>query len=119
MLRLVHPAPEGQGPVTSKRRRSTSLRLTPDEVRHLAASLQNLRRAFGTWSCLADAMGIRESLLSMAGSPRKGKGGSPALALRAAKVSGTSVEAILAGTLTAAGRCGACGSRLGQGRATG
>ncbi len=118
MLRLVHPAPEGQGPVTSKRRRSTSLRLTPDEVRHLAASLQNLRRAFGTWSCLADAMGIRESLLSMAGSPRKGKGGSPALALRAAKVAGMSVEAVLSGKLTAAGQCEACGARIGQGRVT-
>ena len=118
MLRLVHPPREGQGPVTSKRRKSHALRLTPDEVRHLAASLQNLRRAFGTWACLAEAMGIRESLLSAAGSPRKGKGGSPALALRAAKVSGMSVEAVLSGKLTAAGQCEACGARLGQGRAT-
>ena len=118
MLRLVHPAPEGQGPDTPKRRRSSSLRLTADEVRHLAASLQNLRRAFGTWACLADAMGVRVKLIELAARHRNPKG-SPALALRAAKVSGMSVEAILAGTLTAMGRCEACGSRIGQGRVTG
>ena len=120
MLRLVHPAPEGQGPRTPKGRRAcaAALSLTPDERRHLAAALHNLRRAFGTWACLADARGVRVKLIELAARHRNPKG-SPAVALRAAKVSGTSVEAILAGTLTAAGRCGACGSRIGQGRATG
>lgn len=114
MLRLVHPAPEGQGPRTPKWRRSPALLLTPDERRHLAAALQNLRRAFGTWACLADAMGVNLTMLRRASTPRK-PNGSPGLALVAARVGGMSVEGVLSGTLTAAGRCEACGSRIGHG----
>ncbi|MEO5731901.1 MAG: hypothetical protein ABI134_29680 [Byssovorax sp.] len=44
--------------------------------------------------------------------------GSPAVALRAARAGGMSVEAVLGGKLTPAGQCEAFGSRLGQGRAT-
>jgi hypothetical protein len=114
MLRLVHPAPEGQGRGAPARRRRSALSLTQDERRHLAAALQNLRRAFGTWACLADAMGVDEQRVKKAGTHHK-PSGSPALALRTAKVSGMSVEMVLGGKLTAAGRCGACGSRLGHG----
>ena len=116
MLRLVHPAPEGQGPRTRRGRHSTALFLTPDERRHLAAALHNLRRAFGTWACLADAMGVREELIKKAGSTHRSNTGSPALALVVARTAGMSVEAILGGTLTAAGRCGTCGHRVGDGR---
>ena len=112
MLRLVHPAPAGQGTGTPKRRRRSALSLTPDERRHLAAALHNLRRAFGTWACLADAMGMREELVKKGGAQR----GSPALALAAARTAGVSVEAILGGTLSAAGRCATCGHRTGDGR---
>jgi hypothetical protein len=117
MLRLVHPAPAGQGPVTPKGRHSAALRLTEPERRHLAIALQNLRLGFGTWACLADAMGVREEMLKKAGVPHNNKGGSPALALVVARIAGTSVEAILSGTLSAAGRCHACGHRLGHGTA--
>ena len=114
MLRLVHPAPEGQGPRTRKGRKSAALLLSREESIHLRAALRNLARAFGTWDCLADALGFSTPTLHNAASSRSPKA-SPALALRVAKVSGMSVEAILSGTLTAAGRCEACGSRIGHG----
>ena len=111
MLRLVPPPSEGKGSRTPKRRRRRDVHsLTRDEQRHLRAALQNLRRAFGSWPCLADAMGV--SLSTLAGS----KAGSPGLALRAARASGMSVEAILSGTVSAAGRCSTCGHRIGDGR---
>ena len=118
MLRLVHPAPEGQGSRTRKGRHAAAVLLSPDERRHLAAALHNLRRAFGSWSCLADAMGVRVNMLTRAGSSRT-PNGSPGLALLAARTGGMSVEAVITGTLTAAGRCEACGSRIGQGRVAG
>jgi hypothetical protein len=61
-------------------------------------------------------MGVREALLVKAGANgRKGKG-SPALALVAARTAGMSVEAVLSGKLNAAGKCEACGSRIGATR---
>jgi hypothetical protein len=59
-------------------------------------------------------MGVREGTLTHAGGA--GTKAGPALALRAAKIAGTSVEAILTGKLTAAGRCPSCGHRAGDGR---
>jgi hypothetical protein len=119
MLRLVHPKAEGQGPRTPKgrRRASPGLSLTPDERRHLAAALHNLRRAFGTWACLADAMRVRIEVVKR-GAHRRNPKATPALALLVARTAGMSMETVLSGKLTAAGQCAACGSRLGQGRAT-
>ncbi len=110
MLRLVPPPSEGKGSRTPKRRRREVHSLTHDEKRHLRAALQNLRRAYGTWACLAEVMGVsRNALVS-------NYEGSPGLALRAARAGGMSVEAVLSGTLSAAGRCEACGHRIGDGR---
>ncbi len=115
MLRLVHPAPSGQAPARPRKGlRSPALSLTTDEKRHLRTSLHNLRRAFGTWACLADAIGVRPNALLSAARARNPQG-SPAIALRAARVGGMSVEAVLSGALSTAGRCEACGSRLGHG----
>ena len=117
MLRLVHPAPEGQGPRTPKGRRSAPcLSLSGDERRHLRAALHNLRRAYGTWACLADAMGVALPTLVRASRERNPQG-SPAVALQAARAGSMSVEAVLGGKLTAAGQCESCGSRLGHGAA--
>lgn len=110
MLRLVPPPSEGKGSRTPKRRRRDVHSLTHDERRHLRAALQNLRLAFGSWSCLADVMGV--SLRALVSREH----GSPGLALRAARAGGMSVEAVLGGTLSAAGRCETCGHRLGDGR---
>ena len=115
MLRLVHPAPAGQATSAPKGRRfSPCFSLTPDERRHLRTALHNLRRAFGTWDCLADAMGVKINAISRA-SREKNPMGSPALALRAARVGGMSMEAVLSGSLSSAGRCESCGSRIGHG----
>ncbi len=115
-LRLV--VPPGQAPARPPRgRHARALFLTPDECRHLATSLHNLRRAFGTWACLADAMGVREALLVRAAANDRNGRGSPALALVVARVAGMSVEAVLSGTLSAAGKCEACGSRIGAAHA--
>ena len=115
MLRLVHPAPSGQASARPhKGRFSPIFSLTADERRHLRAALHNLRRAFGTWDCLADAMGTGIQAIARAARERNPLG-SPALALRVAKVGGMSVEAVLSGTLNAAGRCETCGSRIGHG----
>ena len=107
MLRLVHPAPKGQETPRRQRRRDIHS-LTKDERRHLRAALLNLRRAYGSWACLADAMGQSIHTLQSTAS------GSPGLALRAARAGGMSVEAVLSGKLSPAGRCEACGSRLGD-----
>jgi hypothetical protein len=117
MLRLVHPAPAGQeGTRPPKGRRSPGFSLTTDERRHLAAALQNLRRAYGTWACLVEVTGVGIQAL-MRAAREKNPIGSPALALLAARAGGMSVEAVISGTLSAVGKCEACGSRLGHGMA--
>ncbi|MFT3768513.1 MAG: transcriptional regulator [Minicystis sp.] len=112
MLRLVHPAPAGQGtdpPARRKGARAPSLSLTPDEARHVRAALHNARRAFGSWGCLAAVVGCGVNSLKQS---RPGL----ALAVRVAQAAGVSVEAMLSGALTAAGRCPTCGHRAGDGR---
>ena len=108
MLRLVHPPPEG-GQATRSPRRLSHNSLTPDERRHLRQALKNLRLRFGTWSCLAEVMGVPEGSLVNAASSKRGLG-SPGLALRAARAAGSTVEAVLAGKLTPAGVCPTCGA---------
>lgn len=95
-----------------------ALSLTPEEKRHLRASLQNLRRAFGTWACLADAMRLPMQVVRAAGGSCANRG-SIALAYRAAQTAGISLESILTGKLNEAGRCPTCGSRIGEGRVVG
>ena len=106
MLRIVHPAREGQG--TRPPRRPSPNALTHDERRNLCQALKNLRLRFGSWSCLAEVMDISEATLSSAATGR-GRG-SPGLALRAARAAGSTVEAILSGKLTPAGSCPLCGA---------
>ena len=114
MLRLVHPAPAGQGPDAPRRRRLPVASLSTDEKRHLRTALHNLRRSFGTWACLADAIGVKVNTLLTAARERNPVG-SPGIAIRAARAGGVSVESILTGAITAAGRCDACGHRIGHG----
>ncbi len=119
MLILVHPAREGQEP--PKRRkgcRSSALSLTPDEMRHLRATLRGLARSFGSWANLANAMGVKlGTLTDAATAPRYRASGT--LAIRAARIGGMTVEAVLSGTLADAGRCQTCGARVGGDRAKG
>ncbi len=120
MLILVHPAPKGQDPPAARRkgRHAPALSLTPDEVRHLRATLRGLARTFGSWAKLAKAMGVNlGTLTDAATAPRYRPSGT--LAIRAARVGGMTVEAVLSGTLADAGRCQTCGARVGGDRAKG
>jgi hypothetical protein len=118
MLRLVHPAREGQDPLARppKGRCPAVLRLTPEEGRHVRAALVNVARAYGGVAVLASVIGVPPQTLWRLTGP-KGQPPSAILAIRLAKAAGMSTEAILTGQLSPAGRCQACGSRIGEGRA--
>jgi hypothetical protein len=112
MLRLVHPPIGGKEPVHSpKGRRSPALRLTDVEAMRLRAALRNLRALYGTWSCLAEAMGglNPESLQNIAGGR---KHPSPAIALAAARAAGSSIDALLRAPADAS-VCPTCGQKRG------
>jgi hypothetical protein len=111
MLRLVHPAPEGQPTDPPARRRghkAPALFIADEEARHLRATIKNTGRAYGSVACLAAAIGVKPGVLSSKRRP------SAALALAVARAAGMTVEAVLGGKLSAAGRCAACGSRVGD-----
>lgn len=100
---LSHLFPSGQQPPRRKGSRSA---LTAEEARHLRASLRNLRVAFGSYACLADAMGVSlPGLMHVVDGRKRGSG---TLAWKAAKASGIPVEKLLTGALTEAGRCPLC-----------
>src|SRR5436305_1258046 len=113
MLTLVHPAPKGQDPPVRRRKcaHSPLLSLTPDEARHLRASIRNVARAYGSLACLAAVLGVNASALT-----RKHKHPSPGLALAVARAAGMTLEAVIGGKLSAAGSCPTCGHRAGTGR---
>jgi hypothetical protein len=106
MLRIVRPNDAGQEkrpPKNSKPCRS----LTDAERKQLRVLLRNLHRHFGSWPCLAEAMGVRwRALSSIASGKRRG---SPGILLRAARIAGLPVERVLSGKLDLAGRCPTCG----------
>lgn len=121
MLRIVHPAREGQPtdpPVRRKGARAAVYSLTPDESRHLRASIQNAARAYGGVDCLAAAMGVPRGTLYQANRQTNRRRASVALALLVARAAGMSLEAVISGKLSPAGQCKACGARAGAGRAT-
>jgi ABC-type polysaccharide/polyol phosphate transport system ATPase subunit len=80
--------------------------LTPEEQRKVRQAIRNLRDAFGTWACLADAMGMPVKSLGHAMNARLGL--SPAVVLRAMRASGLTLDDLL-GAPAPAERCRACG----------
>src|SRR5262245_12891316 len=110
-LRLVHPAPGGNGDRTPPPRRPkrVSLTLTPEEDQHLRAFLSTLRTQFGSWPCVAEVTGLaRNHLINVAtGTVHP----SPGVALRAARVAGVPVESVLSGKVQLAGYCPTCGAK--------
>ncbi len=116
MIRLVHPAPVGQDP--PKRRKghhAPALSLTDEEARRVRVALKNLRRSFGSWACLATAMGVPEDTLTSVAYERKHRP-TGTFAVRLAKAAGVSVESVLAGTIASVETCPTCGHRPGTGR---
>src|SRR5262245_29453622 len=93
MLRIVHPPRGGKEPVHSKKGRSPSLMLTDAESLRLRAAVKHLHGLFGSWACLADAMGVKPATLhKIAG----GRRGSAAIVLAASRAAGMTVERMLA-----------------------
>jgi hypothetical protein len=99
------PPDGGQGERVPTRRRPC-LSLTPTQRKRLRAALRNLRKAYGSWSCLAEVMGM--AVDSLKGIAYGRDSGSPGTAQRAAKAAGIPVEQLLGG-LAAADRCPTCG----------
>ena len=106
-LHLVKP--EGPKPARPKGapRHEASV-LTPEEERKARQAIRNLKNAFGTWACLAKAMGMPEkSLITAVQGERYGL--SPAVLLRAMRASGLTLDDML-GNPALAGRCRSCGA---------
>ncbi|MCC6553004.1 MAG: transcriptional regulator [Polyangiaceae bacterium] len=114
MLTLVRPAPAGQegGDPPARRPRSPALRLTDVEAMRLRAALRNLRALYGSWSCLADVMGLSEKSLKHIVAGRRA---SPATALLVARAAGATLTRVI-GAPTAADRCPTCGACRGGDR---
>jgi len=106
MLRLIKP----DGPRPARRKgvlRHEASVLTSDEERKARQAIRNMKDAFGTWACLAEAMGMPEkSLITAVQGARYGL--SPAVLLRAMRASGLTLDDML-GAPAVAGRCRACG----------
>jgi hypothetical protein len=118
-LRLVRP-PGQQGTDPPKRRYSsrTGLSLSNQEIQHLRVAIKNAARAYGGFDVLASVTGLSADTLRHAASCKRHRAGA-ALALAIARASGLTMEGVLTGQLTMAGRCKACGSSLGQRAAAG
>ncbi|MRG94273.1 transcriptional regulator [Polyangium spumosum] len=110
-LRLVHPAPQGQGTDPPRGRKSDLLSLTDDQNDRLRAAIKHLRGAYGTYACLATVVGVRKGLLvNVATGVHRG---SHALAFHVARAGGVSVEQILTPGVADASRCALCGRKRG------
>lgn len=102
----LRPA-KGQGTAPPTVRPRATVSLTDAEALRLRAALRSMRGLFGTWACLADAMGVKlKTLQAFLYSDRQGA--SPGLALAAARAAGTTVDALV-GAPRDAGRCPHCG----------
>jgi hypothetical protein len=113
MLRLVHPAPQGQHPPARKKGdRSPALSLSVEETRHLRAAVSALARNMGGFAVAAVVVGVSIQTLHAVMNPKRRP--HPGIALRVARASGMSVEAVLGGCLSPMGRCPTCGSRVGD-----
>ena len=111
MLRLVHPAPAGQAlDAPRKKKRHQIPPLTPEESGRLRSAVRNLYKLFGSsWSCLAAVLDVSSAGLESIARARNR--GSAAVALRVARVTGISTEALLSG-LSDAGKCSSCGKKM-------
>lgn len=110
-LRLV-----GNEPPKPRRRKGDRVvrdLFSPDEHKRGAQALRNLKDAFGSWPCLADAMNVDVNTLHAA---NRKKHISATLLYAASKASGLSIEDLLANPAPA-NRCKVCG-RVGYARAS-
>lgn len=115
MLRLVHPAREGQDPPARRKGyKPAALTLTAEECQRVRAALRNAARAYGGRDVLATALGLPRETLHGYGVRSRTISGT--FVIRLAKAMGVSVESILSGAMADASRCATCGHRPGTGR---
>lgn len=102
-LRLVRDAPP-----KPKRRKHARTRLLSDiEERRFRAAMRGLQGAFGSWACLADAMGVKTVTIEQMRSGRTHVSGD--MIVRAMRASGLTLADLL-GAPKLAGTCRACGA---------
>jgi hypothetical protein len=77
----------------------------------MRTALRNARAAFGTWACLADAMGIGKGALADAVNNRNHI--SPEMVIRFAAATGMSVDVLLHPSIAATDQCPSCGATRG------
>ncbi|MDC0745353.1 transcriptional regulator [Polyangium mundeleinium] len=108
MLRLVHPAPRGQGTRPPKGRKSPSLLPTSEERKRIRATIRNVARAYGGLDVLAAVVGVHRTTLI-----RAAESTSYAVAVLLARAAGIPVEQVLAGRPHVVGACALCGRKGG------
>ena len=104
-LRLVKPA-EPKPPRRKGQRPPSPF--SPDEQARLRVALRNARALFGTWSCLADAMHVREKPIQGVAAARRRV--SADLAIRLARALGKPLESLYRAPSDAS-TCPTCGAR--------
>ncbi|TKD06342.1 hypothetical protein [Polyangium fumosum] len=108
MLRLVHPAPRGQGTRPPKSGKSPTLTPSADERAHMRAAERNIARAYGGRAVLASVMGVSVKILA-----RIPHETSYAVAVLLARAGSITVEQVLSGRPHVAGACALCGRKGG------
>ena len=105
-LRLVRDEPP-KPPMRRKKWQPPPPVLTPEEETRFRAAMRNLQGAFGSWPCLAKAMGVKPKSVTSMMRGRCHVSGE--MIVRAMKASGIrSLDELLGGPV-AADRCRACG----------
>ena len=101
-LCLVRPAEPSKARAKPRRKRPV---FSAAQELQLRLTMRNAARAFGTWSCLADAMGVSRAALKHA---MRRRAVSPEIAVRLAFATGISLDALLRTGVVVAGRCPSC-----------
>lgn len=106
MFDLSWPSEAGQenDPFISaprKRRRSDALKLSTDEVRAVRVAVRKLKRAFGSFACLAVQTEIPAATLRRIANP-KGIAPTGTFAIRLAAVAKVPVEVLIGGKMVVA-----------------
>ncbi|UQA55445.1 transcriptional regulator [Polyangium aurulentum] len=106
MLRVVHPAPRGQGTRPPAGHKSPRLYPTRDERRRIRAVERNIARAYGGRDVLASVMGVSPDTLN-----NIRRGTSYGIAVLLARAGGIPIEQVLSGRPHVAGACALCGRK--------
>ncbi|MDI1481460.1 transcriptional regulator [Polyangium sp. y55x31] len=107
-LTLIRPSHEGQERIRLPKR-TRKAHFPPAEQSRIRAALRNLRRAFGSWSCLGAVTGYAsETLVGAACQPNRA---TPTLVYRVARAVGLTVDELLRPGLRDADACPTCGRK--------